>query len=119
LYTIEFQKRGLPHAHILIFLKDRNIFHDPPVIDKFISAEIPDKEADTLGYAAVENYIIHGPCGDLNRNSVYTEGNKCTKHFPKKFNSETTMDEEGFPVYRRRDDGKRIKRVKLKLTTDS
>jgi hypothetical protein len=71
-----------------------------------------------LGYTAVENYMIHGPCGDLNRNSVCMEGNKCTKHFPKKFNSETTMDEEGFPVYRRRDDGKRIKKVKQKLTTD-
>jgi hypothetical protein len=89
------------------------------VINKFISVEIPDKEADPLGYAAVENYMIHGPCGDLNRNSVCMEGNKCKKHFPKKFNSETTMDEEGFLVYRRTDDGKRIKKVKLKLTTDS
>jgi hypothetical protein len=50
LYKIEFQKRGQPHAHILIFLKDRNILHDPYVIDKFINAEIPDKEADPLGY---------------------------------------------------------------------
>jgi hypothetical protein len=119
LYIIEFQKRRLPHAHILIFLKDRNILHDPSMIDKFISVEIPDKEADPLGYAVIENYMIHGSCGDLSRNSVCMEGNKCTKHFPKKFNSETTLDEEGFPVYRRRDDGKRIKKVKLKLTTNS
>jgi hypothetical protein len=88
------------------------------VIDKFISVEIPDKEADPLEYVAIENYMIHGPCGDLNRNSVYMEENKCTKYFPKKFNYETIVDEEGFLVYRRRDDGKRIKRVKLKLTTN-
>jgi hypothetical protein len=55
LYTIEFQKRGQPHAHILIFLKDRNILHDPYVIDKFINAEIPDKEADPLGYCNTPN----------------------------------------------------------------
>jgi hypothetical protein len=94
------------------FLKNRNILHDPSIIDEFISAENPDKETDPLGYAAVENYMIHDPCGDLNRNSVCMEGNKCTNHFPKKFNSETTVDEEGFPVYRRQDDGNRIKKVK-------
>jgi hypothetical protein len=101
LYTIEFQKRGLPHAHILIFLKDKTICHDTSIIDKFISAEIPDKVADPIGYAAVQNYMIHGPCGELNRNSVCIDGNKCTKHFPKRFNPETTIDEEGFPIYRR------------------
>jgi hypothetical protein len=40
------------------------------------------------------------------------DGNKCTKHFPKRFNPETTIDEEGFLIYRRRDDGKRMKRGK-------
>ena len=30
---------------------------------------------------------------------------KCTKHFPKIFYEETIIDEEGFPVYRRRNDG--------------
>jgi hypothetical protein len=42
LYTIEFQKRGLPHAHILIFLKDRSKSHDPSQIDQFISTGIQD-----------------------------------------------------------------------------
>ena len=35
---------------------------------------------------------------------------KCTKHFPKIFYEETTIDEEGFPVYRRRNDGKKIEK---------
>jgi hypothetical protein len=100
-YTIEFQKRGLPHAHILTFLKDRNLSYDPSVVDKFISAEILDKELDPKGYAAVENYMIHGPCGELDRNSVCMEDNKCTKLFSKGFNPETTINEEGFLVYRR------------------
>ena len=43
---IEFQKRGLPHAHIVIWLHDE----DKPVniedIDKIISAEIPSKAMD-------------------------------------------------------------------------
>jgi hypothetical protein len=88
----------------LIFLKDRTICINPSQIDKFICTEIPDKENDPKGYEVVENYMIHGQCGELNRNLVCMEGNTCTKHFPKGFNSETTIDEEGFPVHGRRDE---------------
>ena len=39
--VIEFQKRGLPHAHIVV-----KFLHEPPLsaIDSFISAELPDPE---------------------------------------------------------------------------
>jgi hypothetical protein len=94
------------------FSKNKNVLHDPSIIDEFISAKIPDKGTDPLRYAVVENYMINGPCGDLNRNSVCMESNKCTKYFPKKFNSKTTVDKEGILVYRRRDVGKHIKKVK-------
>jgi hypothetical protein len=70
------------------------------MIDKFVSAEIPDKEIDPIGYATIQNYMIHGLCGELNRNSVCMKGNKCIKHFSRRFNSETTIDEEGLLVYR-------------------
>lgn len=30
---------------------------------------------------------------------------KCTKHFPKKFVDSTTIDSEGYLVYKRRDNG--------------
>jgi hypothetical protein len=59
--------------------------------------------------------MINGPCGEMNRNSVCMEGNKCTKHFLKGFNPETTIDEEGFPVYRRRNDGKCIKKGNIEV----
>ena len=36
IYAIEFQKRGLPHAHVLIFLKDRKKCNDPREIDNII-----------------------------------------------------------------------------------
>jgi hypothetical protein len=85
------------------------------MIYRFISAEILDKEIGPIGYTVVQNYMIHGPCGELNRNLVCMEGNKCTKHFPKRFNPETTIDEEGFPVYRRCDDGKHIKKGKVEV----
>jgi hypothetical protein len=35
---------------------------------------------------------------------------KCTKHLPERYNDNTTIDEDEFPVYRRRDDGRQIKK---------
>jgi hypothetical protein len=117
IYTIEFKKRDLSHAHILVFLKDKTISMDPSIIDKFISAKIPDKELDPVAYAVVENYMIHGPCGEANKNSACMEDNRCTKHFPKAFNSETMVDEECFYIYKRCNDDRHVKKEKMSLTT--
>ena len=43
IYIIKYQKRGVPHYYILLFIKDRVcIFSDTALVDQVISAEIPD-----------------------------------------------------------------------------
>jgi len=42
IYVIEFQKRGLPHAHILIFFAKDFKPHKVEDIDRMISAELPN-----------------------------------------------------------------------------
>ncbi|KAI5426340.1 hypothetical protein KIW84_031951 [Lathyrus oleraceus] len=69
MYTIEFQKRGLPHAHILIFLHPSNKYPTPSDIDRIISAEIPDQDTNEEFYNLVKTHMIHGPCGFANRSS--------------------------------------------------
>ncbi|KAK2379913.1 hypothetical protein QL285_067659 [Trifolium repens] len=54
IYTIEFQKRGLPHAHILFWLHPRNKYPTTQDIDKIITAEIPSKEDDPACFDAVK-----------------------------------------------------------------
>nr|XP_027098951.1 uncharacterized protein LOC113718236 [Coffea arabica] len=106
LYTIEFQKRGLPHAHILLFLHPDDKCTTPRDVDRIISAELPDKNTDPIAYEAVLQFMTHGPCGPANTRSPCMENGKCSKHYPKYFQTETIIDEKGFPVYRRRDNGR-------------
>ncbi|XP_031279102.1 uncharacterized protein LOC116137546 [Pistacia vera] len=104
-YFGEIMTRGLPHAHVLIFLCAEYKNPSPSKIDSMRYVELPDKEKDPLAYAAVGNYNIHGPCGNLNTSSPCMGNGKCKKHFPKKFVNATTVDDKGYLAYRRRDTG--------------
>ena len=104
-YTVEFQKRGLPHAHICLFLHKDDKIPNVEHIDKFISAEIPDPNEDPDLQKLVSDFMMHGPCGTDDPNQVCTTDGKCTKHFPKKFQHQSSVDSDGYPVYRRRENG--------------
>ncbi|XP_016170910.1 uncharacterized protein LOC107613435 [Arachis ipaensis] len=56
---IEFQKRRLPHAHILLFMDLNHTPKSPDQINKLISAEILDKIWRPKLYAAVEKFMVH------------------------------------------------------------
>jgi len=64
LYSIEFQKRGLPHVHILVWLDKKGNEITTDTINTWISAEIPDPIKDPLGYILVSEHMMHGPCGE-------------------------------------------------------
>ncbi|GBP83330.1 hypothetical protein EVAR_54347_1 [Eumeta japonica] len=66
MYSVEWQKRGLPHAHILIWLVEKI---RPNEVDAVISAEIPNVQVDPGLHEVVIKNMIHGPCGTLNQNS--------------------------------------------------
>ena len=116
MYTIEFQKRGLPHAHILLFLSSECKFPTGSDIDRIISAELPNPEANPALYEAVTNFTIHGPCGVANPKSPCMIDRKCSKHFPKKFVNKTSVDEDGYPLYRHRDSGIYVDKIVFRLT---
>lgn len=97
--TIEWQKRGLPHSHTLIWCKQKL---RPDDVDNIISAELPDIEEDPILYDIVKSQLIHGPCGALNRASPCMENNRCKKNYPKQLIQNTQTDKDGYPLYRRR-----------------
>lgn len=101
IHTIEFQKRGLPHAHILLWLSADDKPRSSSDTNKFISAEIPDREKYPELYEIVKNNMIHGPCGQMNPNAPCMRDGICTKGFPKSYCNETVNNVDGYPLYRR------------------
>ncbi|XP_026417496.1 uncharacterized protein LOC113312978 [Papaver somniferum] len=81
-YTIEFQKH---------------------MVDRFVSAEFPDERNDPILFDP--KCMVHGPCGERDPGAACMSKGKCTKGYPKKYTDTTTLDEGGYPSYRRRRDG--------------
>ncbi|KAG5565923.1 hypothetical protein RHGRI_001745 [Rhododendron griersonianum] len=105
-YTIEFQKRGLPHMHVLFFLKGGDKIRTCAQVDQLVCAEFPNPEDDPELFETVKSCMVHGPCGAQNPHAACMEKGKCTKRYPRDFVETTTMDKNGYPIYRRCDDGK-------------
>nr|GEU30250.1 Gag-Pol polyprotein [Tanacetum cinerariifolium] len=61
-YVIEFQKRGLSHAHILLWLEEEWKGKTPNQVDDIISAELPSPTTDPEGYKVVTEFMLHGLC---------------------------------------------------------
>ena len=106
IYSIKFQKRGLPHMHILIFFKDPYRLTTTEAIDSCIWARWPDPDTQPQLFETVKRCMVHGPCGIANPNSPCMVDGKCSKGYPKEFAKFTTMDENGFPIYFRPNDGR-------------
>ena len=107
IYVIEWQKRGPPHAHILGICDAQSKPRTLEDYDSIVCAEIPDENQFPELYKIVTKFMMHGPCGISNPNSPCMEDGKCTKRFPKDF-VESTYTGNGYPHYRRRQDGKQV-----------
>jgi hypothetical protein len=70
-----------------------------------INAELPNSETNKLAHEMVAGCMMHGPCGAAFPNAPCMEEGKCKKQYPRKFQSETVTDVNGYPIYRRRDTG--------------
>ena len=99
MYSIEWQKRGLPHAHILLWLKEKI---RPNQIDDIIFAELPAPREDPKLFEVVKTQMVHGPSGRFNPHSPCMDVGNCTKRFPRELLNETQTGQDGYPLYRHR-----------------
>lgn len=106
-YVVEFQKRGLPHAHFLLIMIGKYKYTCPDQYDTIISAELPNKHKYPELYKMVIKHMMHGPCGALNRNCPCTKNRQtCKNNYPRRFNEHTVQGKDSYPLYRRRNDNR-------------
>ena len=119
--VIEYQRRGLPHAHIVIKFEDNKYmpkYEDKRSlakwIDTYITAVYPttrfDDNAAEVGITIeedleyseiVKTHMIH-KCFAESNGGCLSENRTCSKGFDKNIvSNETTFDTKGFPQYRR------------------
>ncbi len=65
MWVIEFQKRGLPHCHLLLCYEDDDKIRTPEQLDQSISAVIPNPR-DTQLHDVITKFNLHGKCGSSN-----------------------------------------------------
>jgi hypothetical protein len=97
--VIEFQKRGLPHAHIFIFFAEDYKPHTVEDVDNMISVELLNPETNKLAHKMVARCMMHGPCGAAFPNAPCMEDGKCKKQHPRKFQSEMMTNVNKYPIY--------------------
>jgi len=108
-HVTEFQKRGLPHEHILLIMKKGSNSTTPDAYDKVISTELPDKDKYPVLHSLVIKHMLHGLCGVLNRKCACMINRECRFRYPRQFCAATQQGKDLYPLYRRRDDGRRVK----------
>ena len=90
LYSIEWQKCGLPHCHLLLWLSAEHRV-TPDKIDDVICAEIPDPSVDPELHQIVMSNMVHGPCGSINPNSPCMQDGCCSKKYSKQYMAEIQL----------------------------
>jgi hypothetical protein len=74
-----------------------------------ISAELPDPKMDPEWmFETVSKCMMHGSCGPAFPNVPCMQNGRCSKSYPRPFRNETSLDENGYPLYCRRDNGLKV-----------
>ena len=99
-YVIEFQRRRLPHAHIVLTMCEADRVDSAERIDQCISAELPPPESAEMRQL-VSSMMIHKPCAN-NSSAPCMADKKCKSNYPRPYSSQTLYTGPNKrPVYKR------------------
>jgi hypothetical protein len=103
-HVIEFQKRGLPHEHFLLVMANRDKLRSTDEFDRYIFAEIPNKDKYPVLHDLVCKHMMHGSCGVLNDKCTCMQDGECRFRFSRQSCDVTYMGKDLYPIYRRDDE---------------
>ncbi|XP_074265742.1 uncharacterized protein LOC141588186 [Silene latifolia] len=108
-YVVEFQKRGLSHAHFLIILDSDSKIRTPDQYDEFVLSFNRSIFVENPHlFSAVVRHMMHGLCGEDNPTNSCMKNGHCKNHYPREFADTTTCGRNSYPMYRRRGTGVRV-----------
>jgi hypothetical protein len=95
-YKLKYQKQGLPHVHLLLYLHEIQSYLDPTTIDDLISANSPDNIEEPELYKSISGVVVYGTGGeDHPKCPCMTKGcpgkKKCSTGFPKVLSKQTHL----------------------------
>ena len=103
IYVIEYQHRGLPHAHIVVKLKDVDD-NDKDAkllfIDEHIRARFPPEGEDIEYARLIEEHMIH-TCSDADNGCLNDQGHCKRGYQLTEIRLKSIFDEKGYPIYAR------------------
>ncbi len=86
----------MPHIHILVIFDSKDAVRTTDQFDNIVSAEITDIKTHPRLYDCVMRHMVH------HHTKQCWKGNACLKYFPKEYQPQTTSQEDGYPLYKRR-----------------
>ncbi|KAL3122114.1 hypothetical protein niasHT_001654 [Heterodera trifolii] len=107
-YSVEHQKRGMPHIHMLLILQERERVLTPENVDQYVFARIPplppmeDMSVEANQQRRLWHYVTTMMLHDCNSacTEVDEQGRtRCRKHFPKPYSDLTELSEVRYTSY--------------------
>jgi Helitron helicase-like domain at N-terminus len=78
-YAIEFQKRGISHVHILLWLE---VKPNEATFDDYVCAEIPDATTQPILFQYVKSHMMHDRCAVINQSCPCIINGHCSHSYP-------------------------------------
>ena len=100
-YRVEFQKRGSPHIHMVVWIKNAPKYGENSeeqvvkFIDKYISCEMPEEKKDPILYEIINKVQTHSK---LHSKSCKRRNKICRFLFPKPISRQTFIVNEQYKI---------------------
>ena len=106
--VVEFQFRGLPHAHILLVMQSADRILTADATDQVSVAELPPRSSDNRTQRrlreTVLEHMVHNDCSNDPRCQCRAQTGQCRWRYPKMYCDHTRWSDESlYPELRRRE----------------